>query len=89
MTARSDHDYGPTLGTGPTARPARPHPDSPAGRALDRTAAGFQTVLTGAERASEATMAQRAANAPLKPKTAQKPCDVGLFGDEANQEELF
>lgn len=26
------HDYGKTIGTGPTARPSNPHPDSPEGR---------------------------------------------------------
>lgn len=48
-----------------------------------------QTVLPGAERASDATMAQRQANAPLKPKAAQRPCDDGLFSDQRNQQELF
>ncbi len=28
------HDYGPTIGVGPLARPTFPHPDSPAGRRL-------------------------------------------------------
>lgn len=28
------------------------------------------------------------ANAPLKPKTAQCPCDAGLFGDSHQQKEL-
>lgn len=48
-----------------------------------------QCVLPGAERATDATMAQRRTDAPLKPKTAQRPCDAGLFGDSANQEEMF
>lgn len=26
---------------------------------------------------------------PLKPKTAQKPCDIGLFSDEADQLDLI
>lgn len=56
----------------------------------DRGADGKpQTVLPGAERASDATMAQRQANAPLKPKAAQRPCDDGLFSDQCNQQELF
>ena len=56
---------------------------------IDTTEAGQQTVLPGAERASDATMAQRRANSPLKPRRAQQPCDVGLFSDEANQRDLF
>lgn len=57
--------------------------------ALDNTPAGPQTVLPGAEKASDATMAQRRADAPLKPKKAQRPCDAGLFSDEKNQISLF
>jgi hypothetical protein len=56
---------------------------------IDATEAGPQLVLPGAERASDAKLAQRAANAPLKPTKAQRPCDVGLFSDEANQGELL
>ena len=56
--------------------------------AIDRTEAGEQYVLPGAERASDAAMAQRAANAPLKPTKPQRACDTGLFGDSANQKEL-
>ena len=47
-----------------------------------------QAVLPGAERATDAAIAQRRANAPLKPKTAQCPCDAGLFGDSHQQKEL-
>jgi hypothetical protein len=32
---------------------------------------------------------QRKADAPLKPAMPQEPCDVGLFGDDANQTDLF
>lgn len=55
----------------------------------DATAAGQQSVLPGAERATDATMAQRRANAPLKPSKPQSACDVGLFGDEQNQKDFF
>lgn len=48
-----------------------------------------QTVLTGAERAADAVMAQRRADMPLKPKANQKPCDMGLFSDDHQQKELF
>lgn len=47
-----------------------------------------QTVLPGAERVSLGDVAKRQALAPLKPKTAQRACDVGLFSDEANQLDL-
>jgi hypothetical protein len=48
----------------------------------------LQSVLPGAERATDAEIAQRRALAPLKPKTIQRPCDAGLFGDSANQQEM-
>jgi hypothetical protein len=48
-----------------------------------------QTVLPGAERITDAELAQRRANEPLKPKAEQKPMDEGLFGDEKDQQELF
>ena len=32
---------------------------------------------------------QRRADAPLKPAMPQEPCDVGLFGDDANQTDLI
>lgn len=74
------HDHGATIGCGPTARPTNPHPDSDEGR---------QTVLYGAERASGAVMAQRKADAPLRPKANQRPCDAGLFSDAKDQTALF
>lgn len=48
-----------------------------------------QAVLPGAERATDAAMAQRRADMPLKPKADQRPCDAGLFSDQANQQDLF
>ena len=48
-----------------------------------------QAVLPGAERATDAAMVQRRADAPLKPKAAQRPCDAGLFSDQSQQKELF
>jgi hypothetical protein len=47
-----------------------------------------QLVIPGAERASDATMAQRGADAALKPKVAQKE-PAGLFSDERNQGDLL
>lgn len=47
-----------------------------------------QLVIPGAERATDADMAQRKADAPLKPKVAQK--DVGgLFSDAMDQKDLL
>ena len=47
-----------------------------------------QAVLPGAERVSDAAIAQRRAGTPLKPKAAQRPCDAGLFGDSHQQQEM-
>lgn len=49
----------------------------------------LQSVLPGAEHATDASMAQRRANAALKPKASQWPCDAGLFSDQSQQKELF
>jgi len=54
----------------------------------ERTQAGEQFVLAGAERVGLAELARRRAAAPLKPATAQRPCDVGLFSDQAAQVDL-
>lgn len=48
-----------------------------------------QAVLPGAERATDAAIVQRRATAPLKPKAIQRPCDAGLFSDDAKQTDLF
>ena len=48
-----------------------------------------QTVLPGAERISDAALAQRRADQPLRPRAAQKPMDEGLFGDESKQTDLL
>jgi hypothetical protein len=53
--------------------------------AIDRTQAGQQYVLPGADRASDATMARRAAEKPLQARVPQQPCDHGLFSDHARQ----
>lgn len=45
--------------------------------------------LTNPLARDQAALAQRKANAPLKPRKEQKPCDVGLFSDEANQIDLI
>jgi hypothetical protein len=55
---------------------------------IDHTAAGLQHVLTGAERASDAALAQRRADAPLRPAKPQARCDHGLFSEDARQGDL-
>lgn len=59
--------------------------------AIDRTPAGEQHVLPGAEKATDAALAQRLADAPLRPKREQLLATSlgGLFGDAAKQRELF
>jgi hypothetical protein len=48
-----------------------------------------QQIIPGAEKISDAELAQRKADENLKPKVAQKPMDSGLFGDSMDQKELF
>lgn len=48
-----------------------------------------QTVIPGAGRIDIARQLQRKADAPLRPRAAQKPADVGLFGDGHLQTDLF
>lgn len=48
-----------------------------------------QAILPGAEQAADAVLAQRRAVAPLRPKAIQRPCDAGLFSDDAKQQDLF
>jgi hypothetical protein len=55
---------------------------------IDKTPAGLQYVLPGAEKASDATMARRAAGKPLRasvPQMAPGP----LFGEDALQSDLM
>lgn len=47
-----------------------------------------QLVIPGAEQRLGDSL-QRQADAPLKPRAAQKPADVGLFGDGHLQNDLF
>lgn len=55
----------------------------------ERTKAGQQHVLPGAERARDAAMAARKAQEPLRPRKPQLPCDIGLFSDDADQLDLL
>ncbi len=57
--------------------------------ATDRTPAGPQHVLPGAEKASDTAMVRRAAVKPLRASVPQRPCAVGLFSDETLQTDLM
>ena len=48
-----------------------------------------QMVLPGAERISDAELAQRRADERMRAKVPQKPMDEGLFGEKAQQADLF
>jgi hypothetical protein len=64
----------------------------PRGRSFaqtENTQAGNQEVLPGAEKISDAELAQRRADQALKPGVAQKPADFGLFGDSNKQIDLL
>ena len=54
----------------------------------EKTGAGEQHVIPGAEPIGTAEHAQRGADEKLKPKAAQKAADEGLFGDESKQTDL-
>ena len=55
----------------------------------ESTPAGTQAVIPGAEKIGQGEQAQRAADQPLKPTVAQKPLDIGMFGDESKQSDLM
>jgi hypothetical protein len=54
----------------------------------EREAEGQQN-LPATERIGQGELAQRRADAPLRPAKEQKPMDVGLFSDDAAQKTLF
>ncbi|MFT6775673.1 MAG: hypothetical protein ACJA1L_003396, partial [Paracoccaceae bacterium] len=63
-------------------------PNRPGG--TDVTTAGNQSVIPGAEQASDADMAAQGAAAPMKPKAPQQAADDGLFDTGAiNQTDMF
>lgn len=47
-----------------------------------------QLVIPGAEQRLGDSL-QRKADAPLRPRAAQKPTDIGLFGDAHLQTDMF
>lgn len=56
--------------------------------ATEKTPAGEQHVIPGAEQVSDAELAQVKADEKLKPKVGQKAADEGLFGDSHQQADL-
>lgn len=58
------------------------------GEEPERSGAGEQHVIPGTDRISDAELAKRRAERPLKPKAKQKPADEGLFSDESKQTDL-
>lgn len=47
-----------------------------------------QQAIPGTGEDIAGLLRQKAA-APIKPKVAQKPADIGLFSDERNQTDMF
>jgi hypothetical protein len=52
----------------------------------ERTQAGAQTVLPGAERDAGASMVRNQVDRPMRPRAPQRPCDIGLFDDTARDQ---
>lgn len=55
----------------------------------ERTEAGEQTVIPGAEKITDRALAERIADKPLRSTKPQQPADFGLFGDSHKQKDLF
>jgi len=53
-----------------------------------RSETGEQHALAGTEKISDAELAKRRGEPPLKPKTAQKPADENLFSERNKQIDL-
>lgn len=79
---------GDAAGAAPGRPQAGDRADAAGGQPEPVKRDGDQLVIPGAEKASDATMAQRGADAALKPAADQKPADEGLFGSSADQADL-
>jgi hypothetical protein len=66
------HNYGPTIGAGPTARPTNPHPDSPVGRAQR------PRRFSEAEQAARAYGKAKADHSALEPVTEFRQVEIDL-----------
>jgi hypothetical protein len=93
FVARLNEQLAPIHRTEPNMAPqaSKPQPSSRSTPAAEpeRTGAGEQHVMPGAERISDAELAKRRAEQPLKSKAEQKPADEGLFSDQSKQADLF
>lgn len=56
---------------------------------VEKTPAGQQSVIPGAERISDKQLAERKMQQPLRSDKKQKPMDDGLFSSDAQQIDLF
>jgi hypothetical protein len=91
LSASTSNDVADTGGTGTPGQFEHEYFQrrrTPRNLIAEREAQG-QLGLPGTDRISQAELVQRKANEPLRPSVEQKPMDVGLFGDEAKQKELF
>lgn len=58
--------------------------------ATERTDQGEQHLMNGVKPITQADRLRILADAPLLPKRAQRPCNIGLFDEDArNQLDLF
>jgi len=58
--------------------------------ATERTDQGEQYLIDGVNPITQADLLRALVEAPLLPRRAQKPCNIGLFDDDArNQLDLF
>ena len=93
FVARLNEQLAPIHRTEPNMAPqaSKPQPSSRSTPAAEpgRTGAGEQHVMPGAERISDAELAKRRAEQPLKSKAEQKPADEGLFSDQSKHADLF
>jgi hypothetical protein len=93
FVARLNKQLAPIHRTEPNMAPqaSKPQPSSRSTSAAEpeRTGTGEQHVMPGAERISNAELAKRRAEQPLKSKVEQKPADEGLFSDQSKQADLF
>lgn len=81
---------GESASGGPEPVAAEPSAERPAERkpGTERTVAGEQHTIPGAERISDAERVRRESAKPLRAESVQKSADEGLFGQDALQSDL-
>lgn len=75
----ADQTSPPVARVKPAPETVRAVEDTQPKPAVDKTPAGDQTVIPGAERASDKTMAERGMEGRMRPKAPQEAADDGLF----------